>query len=128
MDIGVADKSKGITDQQLVQYFDTISRYRGNNIVSNSFSCKMNWKFISTLQTFLLDCLSSQFKWGKPSSFVVIAPRAVPPENRKVFTESIICVLRSEKDSLGFLTVQSFAAKVQSNMCVSCELYLIIHG
>ena len=34
-DIGRSDKSKGITDQELGQLFDSISRTRGNNIVSN---------------------------------------------------------------------------------------------
>jgi len=37
-DIGASDKSKGITDQELVHYFDGISRFRGNNIVSVSSS------------------------------------------------------------------------------------------
>lgn len=33
-DIGRTEKSKGITDQELSQLFDTISKFRGNNIVS----------------------------------------------------------------------------------------------
>jgi hypothetical protein len=48
-DIGVDDKSQGITDRELAQCFDSISRFRGNNVVSNSLSmsCEMNRKFIS---------------------------------------------------------------------------------
>ena len=37
-DIGKEDKSKAITDEELLQYFDSLSRSRGNNIVSNSFN------------------------------------------------------------------------------------------
>ena len=49
-DIGVDDKSKGITDRELAQCLVSISRYRGNNVVSNSLShgmsCEMNQKFV----------------------------------------------------------------------------------
>ncbi|KIM35900.1 hypothetical protein M413DRAFT_449525 [Hebeloma cylindrosporum] len=103
-DIGVNDKSKGITDQELVSQFDSISRFRGNNI------------------TFLMDCPSSQFKWGNPNSFVVISPRTATSENPKAFTQSIIEVLSREKDSLAFLTVQSFADKVQTFMSNGIEV------
>ena len=70
----------------------------------------------SAIQTFILDSPSRAFTWGNPRSFVVVAPRNANPGNREAFTNSVIDVLRSEKDSIGSLTVESFAAKVHAAM------------
>ncbi|KAH9475945.1 hypothetical protein JR316_0011507 [Psilocybe cubensis] len=49
-DIARTEKSKGITDKELTQLFDSIAKFRGKNI------------------TFFLDAPSLAFDWGWPTS------------------------------------------------------------
>jgi len=113
----VASNEGGISDTALVQIFDELAPFCGNNIVSFVILIEA---YFTALQSVFLDCSIQEFDFGNPSSCIVMGPdRGAYTDAGGAFTQAMIQVLsdiHEKQQPLDYMTVQSFSAHVQANI------------